>query len=275
MTYSTLMAHMELGRSNKGLLQIAGDLAERFQSRVIGITTCQPVQINFGDSYASGELFELDREQIKKDIREAEAEFRSTLQARIEILEWRSEVTFEALSDYLAREARNTDLIITGVTTDNTVIPSRRADTGDLVMQAGRPVLIVPAGVDTLKLERVVVAWKDTRESRRSIFDALPLLQMAAHVLVVEIATADELAEARIHLDNVIHWLKRHGVVAEFIVAASTGDDTVQLNTIVHEHNADTIVAGAYGHSRVREWAFGGVTRDLLLHGNHCALVSH
>jgi nucleotide-binding universal stress UspA family protein len=96
---------------------------------------------------------------------------------------------------------------------------------------------------------------------------------MAALVVVVEIAAEDGLAEARTHTDDVVDWLKRHRVVAESLVPIATGDDALQLNEIVQE--GDIIVAGAYGHSRMREWAFGGVTRDILLRGRHCALVSH
>ena len=120
-----------------------------------------------------------------------------------------------------------------------------------------------------------VVGWKDTRETRRAAFDALPLLKKAAHVAVVEIAAEEELAAAGTHLDDVVGWLKRHGVVVVSLAAPSTGDDATQLNAIAEEHGADVIVAGAYGHSRLREWVLGGVTRDLLLRADRCSLVSH
>lgn len=277
MTYATLMVHLELGHSNAGLLQITGDLAERFHAGVIGIAACQPMQIVYGagEGYVSGDLIEQDREQTEKEIKEAEAEFRSALQTRVETLEWRSTVMFAPLSDYLAREARSADLVITGVASGALLDASRRVNTGDLVMQVGRPVLIVPAAADKLKLERVVVGWKDTRETRRVAFDALPLLKKAAHVAVVEIAAEEELAAARTRLEDVVGWLKRHGVVADSLASPSTGDDVTRLNAIVQEQGADVIVAGAYGHSRLREWVLGGVTRDLLLRADRCSLVSH
>jgi nucleotide-binding universal stress UspA family protein len=276
-TYATLMVHLELGHSNAGLLQITGDLAERFHAGVIGIAACQPMQIVYaeGAGYVSGELIEQDREEIEKEIKEAEVEFRSSLQTRVGTLEWRSTVMFASLSDYLAREARSADLVITGVASGALIDASRRVNMGDLVMQVGRPILIVPAAADKLKLERVVIGWKDTREARGATFDALPLLKKAAHVAVVEIATADELAAARRNLEDVVGWLKRHGVVAESLASPSTGDDVTRLNAIVHEQGADVIVAGAYGHSRLREWVLGGVTRDLLLRADRCSLVSH
>jgi nucleotide-binding universal stress UspA family protein len=276
-TYATLMVHLELGHSNAGLLKIAGDLAERFHAGLIGIAACQPMQIIYGagDGYVSADLIEQDRKEIEREIREAEAEFRSALQTRVGTLEWRSTAVFAPLSDYLAREARSADLVITGVGSSALLDASRRVNTGDLIMQVGRPVLIVPAAADKVKLERLVIAWKDTRESRRAAFDALPLLKKAAHVAVVEIAAEEELAAARAHLGDVVGWLKRHDIVAESLASPSTGDDVTRLNAIVQEQGADVIVAGAYGHSRLREWALGGVTRDLLLRADRCSLVSH
>jgi nucleotide-binding universal stress UspA family protein len=275
-TYATLMVHLELGRLHAGLLQIAGDLAQQLHAGVIGIAACQPLQIVYGDGYVSGDLINQDREEIEKEIKEAEAGFRSALQTRVKTLEWRSTGTAALLSDYLARETRSADLLITGVASGASVDAARRVNTGDLVMQVGRPVLIVPAAADKLKLERVVIGWKDTRQTQRAVFDALPLLKKAVHVAIVEIATEEELPAARTHLDDVVNWLKRHGVAAEPFASPSTGDDAAGLNAIAQEQGADVLVAGAYGHSRLREWALGGVTSDLLLRPeDRCSLVSH
>ncbi|HEX2942363.1 MAG TPA: universal stress protein, partial [Rhodopila sp.] len=65
-----------------------------------------------------------------------------------------------------------------------------------------------------------------------------------------------------------------HGISAQPVVERMT-DDVSQLDEFLTDHGADLIVAGAYGHSRVREWVLGGMTRNLLLRGKRCALVSH
>ena len=124
-------------------------------------------------------------------------------------------------------------------------------------------------------LDHVVVGWKDSGETRRAIRDALPLLTIAGRVTVVTIAEKDDLTAAVARLDDVVGWLRRHGIAATPIAVASTGDDAAELNRVVQKQGADLLVAGAYGHSRVREWVLGGVTRDLLLRANRCALVSH
>src|SRR5258708_958073 len=109
------MVQMELGHSNAGLLRITGDLAERFHASVIGIAICQPMQIVYGDGNFAGEIIEQSYEKIETDVKAAEAEFRGSLHNRVSDIEWRSAVTFASLSDYLARQARSADLLITHV----------------------------------------------------------------------------------------------------------------------------------------------------------------
>jgi nucleotide-binding universal stress UspA family protein len=276
MSYATLMVHLQLGQPNKALLKITADLAERCKAGVIGIAVCQPMRIIYNDGYVPGDIFEQDRKEIDEQTKAAEAEFRVALGGRIGTIEWRSAVTYQPLSTYLANEACCTDLVITGVDRNTSLFDtSRHVDIGDLVMQAGRPCLIVPAATADLALRHAVIGWKDTGETRRAIRDALPLLKAAARVSVVEIADKEAFAASRVRLQGVVGWLRRHGVEATAITSPSTGADAAQLNTIVAEQGGDLLVAGAYGHSRVHEWALGGVTRDLLLRADHCAMVSH
>jgi nucleotide-binding universal stress UspA family protein len=276
MTYATLMVRLELGHENTDLLKIAGDLARRLNSRLIGIAVCQPIRIIYNDGYVPGEIIDQDRQQIDDEIKAAEAEFRTVFAGQPQTAEWRSVVTFVPLAEQLAREARCADLIVTGVDRNLSLFDtSRHVDTGDLVMQAGRPCLIVPSAIQALPLDHVVVGWKDTGETRRAISDALPLLHLAGRVTVVEIAVEEELVAARARVRDVGSWLGRHGIAATPLATPSTGDDAARLSTFLKEQGADLIVAGAYGHSRVREWVLGGVTRDLLLKAGRCSLVSH
>lgn len=276
MAFATLMVRLELGHSNANLLKIVGDLAQRFHASVIGITACQPIETVYGDSYLAGPFVAQDRDEIEKEIKAAEAEFRSALCACAGNLEWRAAVTFAPLSEYVAQEARSADLLITGADSGRSLVGgSRYLDTGDLVIRLGRPVLIVPAGANELKLEHAVIGWKETREARRAAVDALPFLRAAKRVTVVEVAGEEDVASARAHLDDVVSWLKRHDVLAKPLVSAAKRDDAGELDAITRELGADLVVAGAYGHSRMREWVLGGVTRDLLLCADRCSLVSH
>jgi nucleotide-binding universal stress UspA family protein len=274
-TYATLMVHLELGSSNVALMQTTLRLAQQFDAHVIGIAASQPLQAVFGGSYATGDTLQQDRSETETEMKVAEAEFRNALQPRGGGVEWRSEVMFGDLSAYFASAARSADLIIAGAASGSALDGARRVTASELVMQAGRPVLIVPRGTEGFKLDRVVIGWKDTRESRRAARDALPLLKKAAYVALVEIAPENELDAARYRLNDVVAWLKRHGVAATPFISQSIGDDAAQLKAIADEQSADLTVAGAYGHSRLREWVLGGVTSDLLLRADRCSLVSH
>jgi nucleotide-binding universal stress UspA family protein len=276
MTYATLMVHLDVGSSNAVRLQVAGDLADRFGTGVVGIAGCQPMQLAYADGYVSGEMVEDDLKAKEKGIAAAEAEFRSAFQKRTNALEWRSAITLDPLSDFIACEARSADFVITGIDHNRSLFDtSRHVELGDLVMRIGRPVLVVPEAATKIGFDRILVGWKDTRETRRAIADALPLLKKATFVTVVEIALENEMVQARRHLDQVVEWLKRHGVTAQSIVAASAGNDSTRLAEIGREQKADLMVAGAYGHNRLREWMLGGVTRDLLSRPEACAFVSH
>lgn len=275
MTYATLLVHLELGRPNTGLLKIAAELAERFHACVIGVAARQPLQMMYGDGYAVGDVYEHDRDELAEQMKSAESEFRAALVTRAPSLEWRSGKMYSYPADYLAQEARGADLIVTGIASGDFLDASRAVNAGDLIMQAGRPVLLVPTAATTLKLDRALIGWKDTRETRRAVSDALPLLKEATSVTVVEIAAGDELDDARQRVDDVQAWLSRHGIQAEALTRLSTGSDAAALYELGQDSGADVIVAGAYGHNRFREWVLGGVTRDLLLSANRCALVSH
>ena len=276
MTYATIMVHLQPGRSNARILGVAAELADRFHAAVVGIAACQPIRIVYSEGYIPTDILDKDRAEREAELAAAEAEFRGALSQNVRRLAWRSGLTDAPLGDYFAHEARLADLIVTGVDREATVFDhTRHLDLGYFVMNAGRPVLIVPSGREQPKFDRALIGWKDSRETRRAVADALPMLKKAAHVVVTELAHEDELGAAAARVEDVRHWLEGHGVRAEIEALASTGDDAHRLHALMLQHKADFLVAGAYGHSRMREWVFGGVTRDLLLKAGRCALVSH
>lgn len=276
MACKTLMVHLELNGSNAGLLDIAADLADRFDARVIGLAACQPIQMLFDEGVTSGEVMIADRAEISREIAAAEAVFRQALKGRVKALEWRSCVTYEPLASYIADEARAADLIITSPDQGASIFDnSRRVKVGNLALEAGRPLLIVPRGVSSLALKNVFVAWKDSRESRRAVSDALPLLKLAKNVTVLEAARAAEQSRAHARVMDVARWLESHGIAADPVTTARGGPDATELHADLIERGCDFLVAGAYGHSRMGELVFGGVTRDLLLDPEYCVQISH
>src|SRR5581483_12230786 len=135
---------------------------------------------------------------------------------------------------------------------------------------------IVPPGGGELSAEAVVLAWKDTREARRALADAMPLLKGAQQVMVVETCGKDDVEDLQAHHASLLAHLTRHGVAARSqIVIAHAGETAGVLQVQARAIGADLIVAGAYGHNRLGEWAFGGVTADLLADPGRFILFSH
>ena len=208
MTYKTLMVHLELNGDNEGVLKVAGDLAARFGAKVIGIAVYQPIQLMVGEGINAGEAIAQERAEAEKELSAAAAEFRAGLQGRANSVEWRSAICYGSSADYIADEARAADLIITGKDIGASLLDeSRRVKIGELAMSAGRPILIVPQGITALAMRHVVVGWKETREARRAVADALPLLQAAGHAKVLEVAPETGRAAAQAHVKDVAAWL--------------------------------------------------------------------
>ena len=273
MTFSTLMVHLELEHSNDARLRIAGDLAEHFDAKLIGVAAANPQPAYYADGAFAQGLVERERSEIKKRMAETEERFRSAMQQRAREIEWRSAMVRPV--DYVTCEARAADLIITGVNRDGLLLdPLRRLDPNDLVMQAGRPIFAVPPEAEYLKLKCALVAWKDTREARRAVADALPLLCKTKEVAVVEVIEDDaNRSAAHARVDDVAAWLGRHGITAFGRVFHAVAEED-QLEKIM-QYGADFLVAGAYGHTRMHEWVFGGFTRSFLTRSRHCMFLAH
>jgi nucleotide-binding universal stress UspA family protein len=143
-------------------------------------------------------------------------------------------------------------------------------------MGAGRPFLVVPGGVKTLAVQHILIGWQDTREARRAIQDALPLLRLAKRITIVELCESDQKQAARHRIDDVVLYLARHKVRSEGrIETRLMASGAQQIMRFAEDEKADLLVSGAYGHSRLNEWVFGGMTHDLLASSSICCLMSH
>lgn len=276
MSFKSLMVHLELNRDNEGVLNVAAQLASRCDARVIGVAACQPLQVLYNEGWTAPDVIVQDRAEIKLELETAEAQFRTALKGKVADLEWRSMVAYELLADYIASQAAAVDLIITGKDLGADLFDeTRRTNIGELVMRAGRPVLLVPEGIKSLNLDNVYVGWKDRREARRAVADALPLLRLAGHCTVLEVCTPPQAALAKARVDEVAGWLATHGVQAVGETVTTSGPQAGYLHAELLNRKCHLLVAGAYGHNRFSEWAFGGVTQDVLLDPEFCVLLSH
>jgi nucleotide-binding universal stress UspA family protein len=271
--YATIMVHVDVDGASEARIRLAATLAERFMSTLIGISACiLPPYPSEGAYFVTPEFVEEERRDMVALLKRAEAAFRTIVGERPKI-EWRSEI--ELPDDYLAEQARAADLVIIGRDRSPGGI-CRAIEPSTAALRVGRPVLAVPPSVDTLRAERVVIGWKDSREARRALQDSLPLLHEAKFVAVVEVCEKGMEDIGRRHVDDVAGYLTRHRIsVGSVLAAHAEGSVADELLRVAGAEGADLIVAGAYGHSRLGEWIFGGVTRDLLASSPVCCLLAN
>jgi nucleotide-binding universal stress UspA family protein len=273
MDYKTVMVGLALDRRNDACLRVAGDLAERFGARIIGVAASDiRPPMYFADGDFAQKLFDEEAAAIERRLSELEAEFRAAVERRATALEWRSARALPV--PYLLQQARAADILVIGARQETLVDPSSAPDPSDLVMQAGRPLIVVPSTVEWLDLRSVLVAWKDVREARRAVFDALPILAAAREVTIAEIPEQDgRRAEALAHVADVAAWLHGHGITANTVIPEKAGGVTGQIENIAANIGAGAVIAGAYGHSRLRQWVLSGVTRHLATESRRCAFL--
>ncbi len=276
MTYATVMVSLSLDQQNEARLQVAGELAERFEAALVGVAAARfAPPLYFTDGAEAQRLIDQEETSVKRCLTDLEAEFRAATRTRGGRVEWRCAMDFP--TRFVLAQARCADIVVSGGQSPAFSDAFSLASPKDLVMQVGRPLLVVPDRADWLDLRSVLVAWKDTPEARRAVADALPMLRKAKDVAIVEIPEKDDdrsVAMARV--SDVAAWLARHGVTATARVEAAR-DETVnaQLERVAGDVGAGLIVAGAYGHSRFRELILGGVTQYLVTQTARCVLLSH
>ena len=267
---TTILIPVDRNRASDEQLRLAGDLARQLGARIVGVIACEHSPALY---YETGVLaydpIAEDRERLSALMAAEEERFRAVLGPGHASIEWRSAVGWP--TDFALCEARSADLIVSFVgpgTADD-------VDLGALVLKAGRPVLLLHDKALPLA-GRVLVAWKDAREARRAVRDALPFLSRASAVRLIEIVEGEgSQTAARERVNDVATWLRTHGIEASTSTARSQGSVPDDLDAAAREFDADLIVAGAYGHSRLGEWIFGGVTRHLTTCAGRAVLLSH
>jgi nucleotide-binding universal stress UspA family protein len=277
MSYKTLMVYADDGLDSDTRLALACDLSSAFEARLIGVSGSAPVPPMMGDPYLGGALMgeslTLYRELAEANVARAEVRFHELGDNRIADIEWRGHTGFPA--ELMIEQSRAADLLILGRRTDRA--PFYGPDPADVLMAAGRPVMVVPPAAPRTPVGwPAVIAWSNSREARRAVAAALPMLRHTGTAHVLEICDDEDPAETQARLEDVVGWLGRHGITAEGVVRAR-GDASCAdaILKFADETSAGLIVAGGYGHARLREWALGGVTQALLDHSPVCLLLSH
>ena len=254
-------------------MRVARQLALRFDASIIGVSALlQPAPI-----VAEGVIIEAVSEEDVANMKAAliaKAEwFKAVVGLPKEKIEWRWGLA--SPTAFLTSQARSADVVVMKNNYES-ASPSHFIDSAEAVLRMGRPVILVPRQVKELKADRIVVAWKDTREARIAVLHALPILTKASEVTIVELCIANEQDRSRGHVDDVARYLSLRGVKCRTDVRAHTAESSsAHLLRLANAARADLIVSGAYGHSRLGEWLFGGMTEGLLKDATCCLMMSH
>lgn len=274
MDYRTILVHAEASALAAPRLACAAALARKFDALLLGLGGDIVRSVGVSDPYgfSEGPWLVAVRERLESDLKAAQAAFEAAAEGLDH--EWR--VVEDLPAQAMAKTARGADLIVVGGAPADAPSLYQPTHIGDLVLAAGRPVLVAPPKADPLQGHSAIVAWKDSREARRAVADALPLLRKAQTVMVLSVCDEAEAGAAEVQVHDVAKALSRHGVAAEAkAVVADEAAVCARLQLEAQNRSADLIVAGAYGRSRLSEWIFGGVTRDLLRDPQRHLLLSH
>jgi len=272
MSYTTLMVYVDAGHTPEEQVRVAANLADKFHATLIGLSAIAIRPTFVAEGVIIDEVTEREIGEMRARLARKENWFRS-FETGQRKFEWRALLDFP--NDALMRDARSADLILIP-RTKGSEDPYRSLDPGGAILNVGRPTLVVPDGVSTLQADHVVIGWKDGREARRAVWDSLPFLHEASRVTIAEICETEGEAAAREHIDDVANYLTRHRVDSgPRVILHKEGTGAASLIKLAREEGADLLVTGAYGHSRLGEWIFGGMTRDLLATSPICCLMSH
>lgn len=282
---STIIVHIDESRHCQDRLMLAAAVARRCEATLVGLHVAPPASMPLA---LPGEVSPRWNDAMAKHrqsvLARAEEHF-VALQRQMPDAVWQ---VAEAdglgnIAPVIVHAGRRADLVIVGQNDSGAAAPEGPgAVAQDIVMSVGRPTLVVPhAGRYADIGRRPLIAWTESRESARALYDALPLMRHAEKVQLLEVgaprASTEEVARQRAGLASVARYLEAHGltVAVEFQPGLSDIGPAELILSRAADHGADLLVMGAYGHSRLQELVLGGATRSILSSMTLPVLMTH
>ena len=256
----TIMVHIEADDGQEARLQAAFDLARAFGGHLVCVQVTPYAAYALGDP-GMGAFPIMPLIEAQEAVRKAE---QTLIEARLQVegVSWDWISRDGDAADRLAETARLVDVVVmsSGPFTSNAGI--RVGVTGDVTIGAPAPVIAVPSASRGLAVTgAALIAWDGSQEAAVALRAALPMLRLAESV---DILAVDE-APGEFPAQAAAVYLSRHGIAAEVIARVSDSDSIeAVIRAVLAERRSAWLVQGAYGHSRLIESLFGGVTRGLL-----------
>ncbi|MCW5748074.1 MAG: universal stress protein [Alphaproteobacteria bacterium] len=286
MAYRVVLVPVMGDAADQAALDMARSLGERMNTHIVGLHVRTPLATlisagMFDPAPMPAQVINRIEEEIRAGAAAARDKFdkwrkaagidTATSPGRLAkaSAEW---VDVEApLADEIATRARTADLVVLARSAREYASASDDALHGAL-FNSGRPALIVPGNVPSGPFETVVIAWNDSRESAHAVAAAWSLIGRAKRV-VVFIGAADE--DRRRAADRFVTHLAWRGYPTAAIATDESDDVGEALLDAAQREKAGLIITGAYTHSRLRQFVFGGVTNHLLAKATIPVLMAH
>ncbi|HJW55523.1 MAG TPA: universal stress protein [Burkholderiaceae bacterium] len=279
MSYKTILVHVDETERAQERIKLAAKIAVAENAHLIGAAMTgisrflfQNAMFEQHDPNLATHL-DLLRQRANRALESFDPLVRS-----LGVSSWEKRSVDDEAGGGISLQARYCDLVVIGQTNPDEPIPTVTSDFPEyVVMNAGRPVLIVPyAGEFNVIGSRVLVAWDASMEATRAITAAIPLLRRAKNVNVLVFnPSARPDAHGEQPGADIALFLARHGINVEVSQQHTEIDIGNSLLSLATDMSTDLIVMGGYGHSRFREVLLGGATRTILQSMTVPVLMSH
>jgi nucleotide-binding universal stress UspA family protein len=280
MTYKTVMVCLNEVNRIERLLDFATEIADHQSAHVLGLYVIPAVQIYPSVTIdLSCHVFEAYREFFKQHAQHVKDSFDSCMRRSGLNSEWylvHGETPLVA--DTVIEHGMAADLVIASQVDRSDSFGVELDFVERVVMGLGRPLLLIPNTTTSRTLRgKVLIGWNGTREAARAAFDAIPILQQAKAVTITWVDPQKTLEAPRaVPCAELATALTRHDVTATaegFPTAGLTAGQALKMRAL--DLGADLLVMGAYGHTRISEFVFGGATDFMLKNMPIPILMSH
>jgi nucleotide-binding universal stress UspA family protein len=267
----TILVHIEGDEGQPARLAAAFDLARACQGHLVCLSVMPYAAYALGDP-AMG-AFPVTTLIDAVEARRREERVAVETRLRQEGISWEWQAADGDSCDRLVEHARLADVVVMSAGPFSRTGAMKLGVTGDVAVRAPAPVLAVPETAIGFNVSGpALLCWDGGQEAAKAMRSAIPLLRLASEVTVLTVAEKDSPFSAR----SAAVFLSRHGISVDVLERDGGGASVEQvIRSVATERGASLIVQGAYGHSRMREMLFGGVTRGLLADAPMPILLGH
>lgn len=275
MTIKNILVAYNGSQSSTAALVLACYMQKKYDAKVTGVLSHAPSRV-------SETIRPWASEEIRSVMIQSEAKHRAHIREKFfdeldESLRDTTEFIEVAgdVDDTLMGIARTFDIVVMGQYDADIDTRHLAPHPDTIALYSGKPVLIVPKGIDRKNLnEKALIAWDGGRSAARALSDALGIIETKSQVSVLTIG--DDIAETENRMARISQYLESHGVKAELDIKPRSNRSIADiLLSAVKEHDAGLLVMGAYEHSKFAEDLWGGVTNTVLKKIKVPVLMSH